>query len=49
MLWAIAALFLILWLVGFTLGIGGGMIHFLPIVAMVVFIFKILSTRRFAG
>ena len=49
MLWTIVALFLILWLLGFSLSIGGGLIHILLVVALVVFIFNLLSGRRGAA
>ena len=48
MLWTIVAIFLILWLLGFTLHIGGGLIHLLLVVAVVVFIFNLVSGRRAA-
>jgi hypothetical protein len=46
MLWTIVAIFLILWLLGFSLNIGGGLIHLLLVVALVVFIFNMVSRRR---
>jgi hypothetical protein len=46
MLWTIVALFLILWLLGFSFSIGGGFIHLLLVVALVVFIFNLVSSRR---
>ena len=46
MLWTIVAIFLILWLLGFSLNIGGGLIHLLLVVALVVFIFNMVSMRR---
>jgi hypothetical protein len=46
MLWTIFALLLILWLLGFTLSIGGGLIHLLLVVALVVLVFNLLSGRR---
>ena len=49
MLWTIVALFLILWLLGFSLHIGGGLIHLLLVVALVVFVFNLLSGRRGAA
>jgi hypothetical protein len=36
MLWTIFAIMLILWLLGFSLHIGGGLIHLLLVVASVV-------------
>jgi len=46
MLWTIVAIFLILWLLGFSLHIGGGLIHILLVVALVVFIINLLNRRR---
>jgi hypothetical protein len=46
MLWTIVAILLILWLLGFTLHIGAGLIHILLVVALVVFIFNMLTGRR---
>jgi len=46
MLWTIVAIMLILWLLGFSLHIGAGLIHLLLVVALVVFIFNMLSGRR---
>jgi hypothetical protein len=48
MLWTIVAIFLILWLLGFTLHIGGGLIHLLLVVALVVFVFNLITGRRAA-
>ena len=46
MLWTIVALLLILWLLGFSLSIGGSLIHLLLVVALVVFVFNLISGRR---
>jgi hypothetical protein len=46
MLWTIVAVLLILWLLGFSLSIGGGLIHILLIVALVVIVINLLSGRR---
>jgi hypothetical protein len=46
MLWAIVAVLLILWLLGLTLSIGGGLIHLLLVVALVVFVINLVNTRR---
>jgi len=37
---------LILWLLGFTLSIGGGLIHLLLVVALVVLVFNLVNRRR---
>jgi hypothetical protein len=46
MLWTIVAIFLILWLLGFSMHIGGGLIHILLVVALVVFIINLVNRRR---
>ncbi|HWY59209.1 MAG TPA: lmo0937 family membrane protein [Terriglobales bacterium] len=48
MLWTVFAVLLILWLLGFSLHIGGGLIHLLLIVGLVVLVFNLLSGRRSA-
>ena len=46
MLGTIVAVFLILWLLGFSFNIGGGLIHILLVVALVVFVINLISGRR---
>jgi len=46
MLWTIFVVILILWLLGFSLHIAGGLIHLLLVVALVVLVFNLLSGRR---
>jgi hypothetical protein len=46
MLLVIAAVIGILWLLGFIGHVGGGLIHLLLIVALVVLIFHFLTGRR---
>jgi hypothetical protein len=46
MLWTIIGLLLILWILGFAFSIGGGLIHLLLVVAVIVFIFNLISGRR---
>jgi len=46
MLWTIVAVLLILWLLGFSLHIAGGLIHLLLIVALVVIVINLVSGRR---
>jgi hypothetical protein len=46
MLWTIVAIFLILWLLGFSFSIGGSLIHLLLVVALVVIVFNLVSGRR---
>ena len=46
MLWTIVTLFLILWLLGFSLSLGGNLIHLLLVVALVVLVSNLVSGRR---
>jgi len=46
MLWTIIAIFLVLWLLGFSLHVGGSLIHLLLVVAVVVFVINLVSGRR---
>jgi hypothetical protein len=48
MLWTIFVVLAILWLLGFSFNVGGGLIHLLLVVAVVVLIFNLLSGRRVA-
>jgi hypothetical protein len=45
MLWTIIALLLVLWILGFSFSIGGSLIHLLLVVALVVFVFNLISGR----
>ena len=49
MLWSIVAVFLILWLLGFSFSIGGSLIHLLLVVALVVVVINLVSGRRGAA
>lgn len=46
MLWTIVVLLLLLWLLGFTMKIAGGLIHILLVIALVVIVFRMLTGRR---
>jgi hypothetical protein len=46
MLWTIVVLLLILWLLGFTMNVAGGLVHVLLVVALVVIVLRLLSGRR---
>ncbi|MGA2851694.1 MAG: lmo0937 family membrane protein [Terracidiphilus sp.] len=46
MLWTIFVILVVLWLLGFSLHIGGGLIHILIVVAVIVLIFNLISGRR---
>jgi hypothetical protein len=46
MLWTILVVLLILWLLGFSLHIGGGLIHVLLVIAVIVLVVNLFSGRR---
>jgi len=46
MLWTIAVILLILWLLGFSLNLAGGIIHLLLVIALVVVVVQFLKGRR---
>lgn len=45
-LWTIFVVLLILWLLGFSFHVAGGLIHLLLVVAVVVLVINLLSGRR---
>ena len=46
MLYTIVAVLVVLWLLGFIAHIGGGLIHLLLVVAAIVFIYNLITSRR---
>lgn len=47
MLWTIAVILLILWLLGaFAFNVGGSLIHLLVVIAVIVVLFRIITGRR---
>jgi hypothetical protein len=46
MLLTIVVLLLILWLLGFTMHVAGGLIHVLLVIALIVIVVRLLSGRR---
>jgi hypothetical protein len=46
MLWTIIAILVVLWLLGLIGHIGGGLIHLLLVIAVVVLIYQLISGRR---
>jgi hypothetical protein len=48
MLWTIFVVVLILWLLGFSFHIAGGLIHLLLVVALIILIFNLVAGRRAA-
>ncbi|MGG5252478.1 lmo0937 family membrane protein [Neobacillus sp. SM06] len=45
MLWTIIGLLLLFWVLGLVFHIAGGLIHLLLVIAIVVFVFKLISGR----
>ena len=45
-LYLIGAVLVALWLIGFLMHIGGGLIHIILVIAVVVFLFQFLTGRR---
>jgi hypothetical protein len=48
MLWTVFLILLILWLLGFTFHVAGGMIHLLLLIAVAVLVINLISGRRAA-
>ncbi|HVL54150.1 MAG TPA: lmo0937 family membrane protein [Vitreimonas sp.] len=46
MLWAIVVILIVLWLLGFVANIAGGLVHLLLVLAILVFLWQLLSGRR---
>ena len=47
MIWTIAVILLILWLLGaFAFKIGGGLIHILLVIAVVVILYRLITGRK---
>ena len=46
MIWTIVGILVVLWLLGFSMHIAGGLIHLLLVVAVVVVLFQLITGRR---
>jgi hypothetical protein len=46
MLWTIFVILLVLWLLGFSLHIAGGLIHLVLVLAVIVLIYNLIAGRR---
>lgn len=47
MLWTIALILLVLWLLGFfVFPVGGGLIHLLLVIAVIVIVYRLVTGRR---
>lgn len=48
MLWIIFVVLLVLWLLGFSMHVGGSLIHLLLVVGLVILVINLLGGRRSA-
>lgn len=46
LLYIIGAVLVALWLIGFLMHIGGGLIHIILVIAVIVFLFQFITGRR---
>ncbi|MFU8891617.1 MAG: lmo0937 family membrane protein [Anaerosomatales bacterium] len=46
MIWTIIAILVALWLAGFILDVAGSLIHIVLVIALAVFIFNLITSRR---
>jgi len=46
MLWTVFVIVLVLWILGFSFHVAGGLIHLLLVVAVIVLIINLVSGRR---
>jgi Family of unknown function (DUF5670) len=46
MLWTVVVILIVLWLLGFSLNIGAGLIHLLLVVALIVGLIQLFTGRR---
>lgn len=46
MLWTILVILLILWALGFTFQVAGGLVHLILVVALVVLVLQLITGRR---
>ena len=46
MLWTLVVILFVLWAVGLSLKIAGGLIHLLLVIALIVILVRLLSGRR---
>ncbi len=46
MLWTVLVVLVIMWLLGFSMHVGGGLIHLLLVVALIVLVYNLVTGRR---
>lgn len=49
MLYTIIGILIVFWLLGFSMHVGGSLIHALLVIAVIVFLINLLSGRRSTG
>lgn len=45
LLWGLVVVLVVLWLLGFSMHVGGGLIHLLLVIAVIVIIVRLVSGR----
>jgi len=45
-LWTVAVILVVLWLLGFVLHLGGSLIHLLLVIAIIVVVYNLVTGRR---
>ena len=45
-LWLVAVVIVVLWLLGFIFQIGGGLIHILLVIAAIVIVYNLMTGRK---
>lgn len=45
-LWGIIVFLVVLWLIGLVLEIGGALIHFLLVIAGIIFVYQLITGKR---
>ncbi|MDX6382302.1 MAG: hypothetical protein QOI57_3326 [Rubrobacteraceae bacterium] len=46
LLWTVVVVLVVLWLLGFVAHVGGGLIHILLVIALIVLIYNLIAGRR---
>jgi len=46
MLWTILVILIILWLLGFLMKVGGGLIHLILVIALIILVIQLVTGRR---
>jgi hypothetical protein len=46
LIWTIIVVLVVLWLLGFTIHIGGGLIHLLLVIALILIVVNLVTGRR---